>query len=210
MKNGLTEIVVILDKSGSMKKIQGKTIEGFNEFLDEQKKIDGDANLSLILFGSPNREQILFDSIDIQNIGELSDKTYVTAGTTALYDCLGKSIKSVKMKIKKTDKDERPDKVLFVIITDGEENSSKMFDKEMVFELIEKRERKDEWGFVYLGANQDSFLEGSKIGISKGKTLNFDYNDKGTKMAYMSTTNYVKQYRMSTSKSDANKINIEK
>jgi len=210
MKKNLTEIVIILDKSGSMKKIKGKTIEGFNEFLDEQRKVDGDANLSLILFGSPNKETILFDSVDIQEIDELTDSNYVTYGTTALYDCLGKTIKSVKQKIKNTDKDERPEKVLFVIITDGEENSSRLFDQEKVFKLIKKREKKDEWGFVYLGANQDSFSEGSKIGISNGKMLDFAYNDEGTKMAYMSTTKYVKNYRMSASKFDANKINIEK
>jgi len=206
MKKELTEIVIILDKSGSMKIIKDKTIEGFNEFLYEQKKIDNDTNLSLILFGSPNKEQILFDSVDIQEISELDDKTYITYGTTALYDCLGRSIKSMNKKIKKTEVDKRPDKVLFVIITDGEENSSVLFNKDDVFKLIEKRERKDGWGFVYLGANQDSFSEGGKIGISK--TLDFDYNDKGTKKAYKSTSNFVSSYRMSKTKIDANKINL--
>jgi len=194
MKN-LTEIIVIIDKSGSMNSLKSKTIEGFNEFIHDQKKLKDDAILSLIFFSSPNREQIIYDSINIKNVPELTDKDYTPVGTTALYDCLGKTIKSVNKKIKNTKKEDRPNKVLFVIITDGFENSSKKYTKKDILDKISKMENKKDWSFIYLGANQDSFAEGSKIGINK--TLNFEYSDNGVNFAYNKISAYTTSFRKS-------------
>jgi len=204
MKN-LTEIVVIIDKSGSMSPLKSKTIEGFNEFLFEQKKIKDKTIFSLILFSSPDNEEIIFDGVDINEVSELTSDIYNTIGTTALYDCLGKTIKSVNKKIKKSEN--KPNKVLFVIITDGEENSSRIYTKNEILKLIKKKEDKKNWSFLYLGANQDSFKEGSKIGISKNRTMNFDFNDTGVLNAYSKISNYTSTFR-SSSVDDSKKIKI--
>ena len=182
MKKGLTEIVTIIDKSGSMSRLQSKTIEGYNEFLNEQKEIEGDANFSLVLFSSPGKEEIVFDSVDVQEISELTTENYKPGGVTALYDCIGKTIKALKKRIKNLDKGEIPEKVLFVIITDGEENSSRTFGKDEVFKMITKRENKNDWSFIYLGANQDAWATGQAIGLHRGNVMNYKVTQ--TKAAY--------------------------
>jgi len=209
MKKGLTEIVTIIDKSGSMSSLQSRTIEGYNEFLNEQKQLDGDANFSLVLFSSPGKEEIVFDSVDIQEISELTTENYRPGGATALYDCIGKTIKALKKRIKNLDKDERPEKVLFVIITDGEENSSRTFGKDEVFKMINKREEKNDWSFIYLGANQDAFGEGSKMGVKRGKTLDYAATDAGMNFAYANISNYTSSFRKSRSVKASKDINFE-
>jgi len=202
MKN-LTEIIVIIDKSGSMSPLKSKTIEGFNEFIHEQKKLNEKAILSLIFFSSPNKEKIVYDSININDIPELTPENYNPVGTTALYDCLGKSIKSVNKKIKSLDKKDKPNKVLFVIITDGQENSSKKYSKQDILNKISKKEKNKNWSFIYIGANQDSFAEGSKIGINK--TLNFEYSEAGMNLAYNKISAYTTSFRKSD---DTSKIKL--
>lgn len=208
MKKGLTEIVTIIDKSGSMTSLRGKTIEGFNEFLHEQKNLDGEANFSLILFSSPYKEEIVFDSVDIKEVSELTEENYYTNGTTALYDCIGKTIKSLKKRIKNLDKKDRPERTLFVIITDGEENSSRIYDKEKIFKMINKKE-KNGWNFIYLGANQDSFVEGSKMGLKQGKTLNYDATSDGINYAFYNISKYAKNYRTASTLDVANEIKFD-
>jgi len=209
MKKGLTEIVTIIDKSGSMSSLQGKTIDGYNEFLNEQKEIDSDANFSLVLFSSPGREEIIFDSIDIQKISELTTENYKPGGVTALYDCIGKTIKALKKRIKSLDKSERPEKVLFVIITDGEENSSRTFGKDEVFKMISKKEEKNNWSFIYLGSNQDAFGEGSKMGVKKGKTLDYAATSDGMNFAYTNISNYTSSFRKSRSAKATKSLNFD-
>jgi len=208
-KKGLTEIVTIIDKSGSMLRLTSRTIEGFNSFFHEQKEVDGEANFSLIVFSSPNREEIIFDSVDIHEVTELNEDNYRCAGTTALYDAIGKSIKALKKRIKNMDEDERPERVLFVILTDGEENSSHYYDKEKVFKMIKKHEEKFGWAFLYLGANQDAFAEGGKIGVKKGRTLNYAATDDGLNFAYSNISDYTKMYRMSADLKTANNLSFD-
>lgn len=208
-KKGLTEIVAIIDKSGSMYELKSRTIEGFNSFLKEQKEVDGEANFSLILFSSPNHEEIIFDSVDIQEVEELNENNYSCRGVTALYDAIGKTIKALKKRIKNMDESERPERVLFVILTDGEENSSHYYDKEKVFKMIKKREEKFGWAFLYLGANQDAFAEGGKIGVKRGRTLNYAATDDGLNFAYSNISNYTKAYRMSADLETANNLSFD-
>jgi len=209
MKKGLTEIVTIIDKSGSMSHLKGKTIEGYNEFLNEQKEIEGEADFSLILFSSPGKEEIVFDSVGIQEISELTNENYIPGGVTALYDCIGKTIKALKKRIKNIDRDERPEKVLFVIITDGEENSSRTFGKDEVFKMINKREEKNDWSFIYLGSNQDAFGEGSKMGVKRGKTLDYAATSDGMVFAYTNISNYTSSFRKSKSSKSAKVLNFD-
>lgn len=208
-KQGLTEIVTIIDKSGSMGILKSKTIEGFNEFLTEQKSIKGEANFSLVLFSSPDKEKIVFDSINIQEVTELTNENYVTGGMTALYDAIGKTIKALKKRIKNLDEEIRPERVLFVILTDGEENSSKYNTKEEVFKMIKKMENKHGWSFVYMGANQDAFAEGSKMGVNNAKTLNYSADEEGVRYAYANMSNYIKNYRMSSTLTAANNLSFD-
>lgn len=196
-KKGLTEIVAIIDKSGSMKKLCSKTIEGVNEFITNQKGIEGQAIFSLIFFGSPGKDVILYDSMDINEIPELNEHNYQPNGTTALYDCVGKSISALKKRIKNTPEEEKPERVLFVILTDGEENSSRFYDKNEIFKMIKKREKKG-WRFIYLGSNQDSFVEGGKIGISSGNSLDFASTTSGMGDAYTATCDYATAFRTSS------------
>lgn len=206
--NKLTEIVAVIDKSGSMKSLQSATIEGFNEFLDDQKKLKDKAVFSLILFSSPGREDIVFNSVDINEVDELNYDNYTPKGTTALYDAIGKSIKAMKNRIKKLDKNERPSRVVFLIITDGEENSSRIYDRDKVFKMISKREEKDGWNFVYIGANQDSFAEGRKIGIKGTRTMNYKASTSGVMRAYSGMSDYVASFRSADTLSDANSLDI--
>ena len=203
-----TEIVVVVDRSGSMKKLQSATIEGFNEFLTDQKKIKGKAQFSLVLFSSPGKEDIVFNSVDINEVYELDEDNYQPNGTTALYDALGKTIKAMKTRIKKLEKKEKPDRVIFVIITDGEENSSRIYNKSKVFRMISKQEEKG-WSFIYLGANQDSFVEGGKMGIKKRKTMNYDGSTSGVLYAYSNISSYVTSFRQAKSSSDANSMGFD-
>lgn len=208
-KNGLTEIVTIIDKSGSMSHLKSKTIEGFNKFLNEQKTVDEKTNFSLILFSSPEREQIIFDSVDIKEVNELNVENYKIDGSTALYDAIGKTIRALKKRIKNIDEDKRPDRVLFVILTDGGENSSVTYDKDKIFKKINKMENENGWSFIYLGANQDAFEEGSKMGIKTTRTLNYTADDNGLEYAYMNISNYTKNFRKAKSSTVANNLNFE-
>ncbi len=193
-KKGLTEIIAIIDKSGSMGKLKSRTIEGFNTFLKEQKELEGEARFSLILFSSKGYEKIIYDSIDIQKVDELTDSNYICGGTTALYDAIGKTIKAQKDRIKTLSEEEKPKKILVIVLTDGEENDSGFYDKDKVFKMIKKKEEKG-WVFLYLGANQDSFVEGGKIGIKRGQTLNYSATSDGMDFAYKNIRAYTVAYR---------------
>lgn len=207
-QKNLTEIVTIIDSSGSMNSLKSKTIEGFNEFLNDQKQLEDKANLSLILFSSPNREKIVFDSVNIKEVNELTNENYSPNGTTALYDAIGKSIKALKKRIKNLDDNEKPNKIIFVILTDGEENSSTLYTKNDIFKMITKMENKG-WTFIYLGSNQDAFQEGSKIGIKSNRSMTYKASEDGINFAYTSISDYVKTYRSSVSVDDANNLNFD-
>jgi Mg-chelatase subunit ChlD len=194
-KKETTEIVFILDESSSMMSIKNDTIKNFNNFLEEQKTVEGKAIVTLITFSSPNRERIVIDSDDIKSVESLTETSYTPNGTTALYDTIGRSIIALKDKIK-SGKDKKPDKILFVIITDGQENSSVEYTDEKVFKMIKKQQKRG-WKFIYLGANQDSFVSSSKIGIDKNMTLNYSATSDGVYHLYDNISNYVKKVRTS-------------
>jgi len=192
MKENLTWIVSILDESGSMSDIKSDTIGSFNEFVEEQKKVDGEATFTLVKFNSNIKN--VYEDVTIQNVEKLNESNYAPSQMTRLYDAIGHSIKKAKDKIKLLSEEEKPEKVIFVIITDGLENRSTDFDKKTVFEKISKREKKG-WEFIYLGANQDSMAEGGKIGIASKKTATWTADGVGIRKAFMSASSYTKEYR---------------
>jgi len=202
MKEGLTEIVLVIDKSGSMSTIKSDTIGGINEFLRSQKQIEGEANITLVLFDTTYN--VMYQSINIQSAAELTEKTYVPNGSTALYDSMGISLKMTKKRIESLPEEERPEKVIFAVLTDGEENSSHLlnkegqrkYTKESIFERVSKYQE-DGWVFIYLGANQDAMQVGTGMGFYANNTVSYAADSRGMSASMDSMSKYSKSYRVS-------------
>ena len=179
------EIAVVIDESGSMSGVRDDAIGGFNTFITEQKKVDGEAVVTLVKFNSV--AEVLYEGKDIEEVEDLTEDSYVPQNYTALYDAIGKAIRSIESRT------EKGDKAIIAILTDGMENNSKEFDIGVIKKLIEDK-TKDGWEFVYLAANQDAFAVGSTFGLAKGQTFNFCANAQGVSDAYSKmsarTTNY--------------------
>ena len=182
MKKGLTELVFIVDRSGSMAGLEKDTIGGFNAMLKEQAELEGEARVTTVLFD--NQYRLLHDRIDICAVAPLTEKDYRVGGGTALLDAIGRTIKKIRAVQKQTAEEYRAEKVLFVIITDGEENSSRKYSAEQIKECIEHQKEKYGWEFVFFGANMDAVLEASKLGIAAEFARGWLANAAGTAMAY--------------------------
>ena len=182
MKKGLTELVFIVDRSGSMAGLEKDTIGGFNAMLKEQAELEGEARVTTVLFD--NQYRLLHDRINICAVAPLTEKDYRVGGGTALLDAIGRTIKKIRAVQKQTAEEYRAEKVLFVIITDGEENSSRKYSAEQIKECIEHQKEKYGWEFVFFGANMDAVLEASKLGIAAEFARGWLANAAGTAMAY--------------------------
>lgn len=182
MKDDLCEIVCIVDRSGSMQPIRKDAIGGFNKFLEDQKKLSGEAQLSLVLFNTEFNQ--VHAGVPIADVPELTDDTYVPAGMTALLDAVAKTIDEVGTRLAELPEDERPAKVVVCILTDGCENSSREYTLAQVKEKITTQREQWGWEFIYLGANQDAFAEGAKLGVSVHLTSNYPATSKGLRTAY--------------------------
>ena len=194
MKKNYSEIICILDRSGSMHSVREDAIGGFNTFLEEQKKVEGSADLTLILFD--DRYEVVKDKIDINEVEPLTDATYYPRGSTSLYDAIGKTINSIGARLASTPEDERPESVLIAILTDGYENTSREFSQTQIFDMITHQTEKYEWDFIYLAANQDSMSVGSSMGFSTKNTLDFSQDSEGVAVAYAAVSNYATNTRM--------------
>lgn len=184
MKQGYTDITVVLDRSGSMTALVADTIGGYNTFLKAQKEAPGEAKLTLVQFDT--EYEFLEQGVEIKNAKPLNSKRYVPRGSTALLDAIGRSINEAGARFEAMDESERPDMVVFVILTDGEENSSREFAKAQIKSMIEHQTEVYKWSFVYLGANQDSFSEAGGMGIGAATTMNLTNNSRGLQAAYAS------------------------
>ncbi len=182
MKKNLTEVVFILDRSGSMGGLESDTIGGYNGMLDKQKKEDGEALISTVLFD--DQTEILHDRIPIGKMKPITEKEYYVRGCTALLDAIGGAIRHIREVQKATDKEERPEKTLFIITTDGLENASKKYTFEKVRKMVEKQREKHGWEFVFLGANIDAIQVANSFGIQKSHTATFACDREGTKLNY--------------------------
>lgn len=182
MKKGLTELVFILDKSGSMSGLEKDTIGGYNAMLKEQKSVIGECHITTVLFD--NRYELLHDRIDMRAISPITEKEYKVGGTTALLDAIGKTINKIGNAQKHTAYEYRAEKVMFVIITDGEENSSLEYSSHKVKSQIENQKEKYGWEFIFLGANIDAVETASKFGISADRAQNFHADDEGIELNY--------------------------
>ena len=193
MKKGLTEMVFIIDKSGSMEGLEKDTIGGFNSMLKEQQAVEGEAIVTTVLFD--NRYELLHDRIDIRAVSPLTEKNYTVGGNTALLDALGKTIRKIREVQEHTAEDYRAEKVLFTIITDGEENASREYSAERIKARIEYQKQKYGWEFVFFGANMDAVLEAEKLGISAEYAQNYRADASGTSTAYSAISAISTAYR---------------
>lgn len=184
MKKNLTEMVFILDRSGSMQSLTSDTIGGFNSMIENQKKEDGEAYVTTVLFD--DAYEMLHDHVNIQDIQPITDKEYYARGMTALLDAVGKTINSVGKRLSETPEDERPEKVIFVITTDGFENASMEFEKDTIKNMIEHQQSKYSWTFIFLGANMDAVEEAKNLGIKSSYSHTYTASGTGTQSVYTS------------------------
>ena len=182
MRENLTEMVFVLDRSGSMRSLTADTIGGFNELIEKQKKIEGDAYVTTVLFD--HEYEALHDHVALGEVAPLTDKEYFARGSTALLDAVGRTINAVGARLAATPEEERPEHVVFVITTDGMENASREYTAKQVREMVEHQQQKYSWQFVFLGANMDAVSEAGKLGISASHAANFAPSQRGVSMMY--------------------------
>ena len=190
MKN-LTEVVFILDRSGSMEGLEADTIGGFNSMLAKQKKTEGEVLVSTVLFD--HEIEILHDRVPLSEVKNMTREKYWTRGSTALLDAVGSSIQHIKNVHKYDREEDRPDKTLFVITTDGMENSSHHFDYNEVKKLVEAQ-KESGWEFIFLGANIDAIGTASHLGIDADRAVNYHSDSIGTKAIFSGISSFVSSF----------------
>lgn len=191
---GLTELVVVLDKSGSMSSIRLDTIGGFNTLLADQKKIGKNIQVSLVLFN--DKYELVHNGKNIEDVPDLNENFYIPSGSTALLDAVGRTIDVVNTRIDATPKKKQPKKVIMAIITDGLENCSTDFTKSHIREKIEQQKSEKGWEFVFIGANQDAFAEGGSMGVVRGSSCNYAANGMGVRSAYIALSAHTQSHRV--------------
>ena len=182
MKKNLTELVFILDRSGSMAGLEEDTIGGFNAMIEKQKQEKGEAYVSTVLFD--NVSEVIHDRVDIQKISPMTRKEYYVRGCTALLDAVGGAIHHIGNVHKYAREEDRPEKTLFVITTDGMENASRRYSYAKVRQMIEHQKEKYGWEFLFLGANIDAAKEAARFGISEDRAANYHADHQGTGVIY--------------------------
>lgn len=193
MKKNLTELVFILDKSGSMAGLERDTIGGFNAMLDKQKAQAGECRITTVLFD--HRYELLHDRTDIRAVRPITAREYRVGGSTALLDALGKTIHKIATAQKNTAEPFRAEKVLFVIITDGEENASHKYSAAEIKEKIQRQKSRYGWEFIFLGANIDAVETAVRFGIDPGRAADYVPDSQGTALNFRAMSETVSAFR---------------
>jgi hypothetical protein len=193
MKKGYTDISIVLDRSGSMDSVKSDTIGGFNSFLKAQKEVPGEATITLAQFD--DIYEVVYEGIRLQGAPLLNDQTFVPRGTTALLDAIGRTINATGKRLAAIPETERPEKVIFVILTDGYENASREFKVEQINDMIRHQRDVYAWEIVFIGANQDAITSASQMGIQAANALTYAANTVGTQQAFSSLTQNIAAYR---------------
>ena len=176
-----TDITVVLDRSGSMASVRDDTIGGFNSFLEEQKAVPGSACVSLVQFD--DQYEVVYECRDVQDAPDLSPRTFVPRGSTALLDAIGRTLNATGARLAALPEAARPGKVLLVVMTDGLENASHEFGAGQVFDMITHQRDKYQWEIVFIGANQDAVLTGASYGLPASNALDYAATPAGTRHA---------------------------
>ena len=195
MKKNLTEIVFILDRSGSMAGLENDTIGGFNAMIEKQKREPGEAYISTILFD--NVSEVIHDRVDVQKVEPLTRKEYYVRGCTALLDAVGGAIHHIGNVHKYAREEDRPEKTLFVVTTDGMENASRKYSYDRLKTMIQRQKERYGWEFIFLGANIDATREAARFGIDEDRAANYHADHKGTAVIYEAMSEVVCNVRAS-------------
>ena len=197
MKKNLTEIVFILDRSGSMSGLEKDTIGGFNSLIERQKKEEGEAYISTVLFD--NEIQVLHDRVPLDKVRPMTEEEYFVGGCTALLDAVGGAIHHIGNVHKYAREEDRPEKTLFVITTDGQENASTRYTYDKVKKLVERQKERFGWEFLFLGANIDAAKEAGRFGIQEDRTANYVCDAQGTEVNYRALNKAISRVRCAAS-----------
>lgn len=182
MKNNITEIVFILDRSGSMSGLEKDTVGGFNSMLKKQRAEEGTAYVSTVLFN--DRSEVIHDRLPLEQVHDMTERDYLPCGSTALLDAVGYAIRHIGNIHKYARKEDVPEHTIFIITTDGMENASRFYSSEKVKEMIERQKEKYGWEFLFLGANIDAAETARSIGISEDRAANYCCDEQGTATNY--------------------------
>ena len=194
MKKGLTEMVFILDRSGSMAGLEDDTIGGFNSMIERQKQAEGEAVVSTVLFS--NVSSVLHDRVDVRQIAPMTRKEYCVGGTTALIDAIGGAIHHIGNVHKYAREEDRPEHTVFAITTDGMENASRAYTADRVRDMIGRQKEKYGWEFLFLGANIDAVETASRFGIGEDRAVNFHNDSRGQALNYSQVSEAMLRVRM--------------
>ncbi len=197
MKKDLVELVFILDRSGSMAGLEKETIAGFNRLIQQQKEVQGEALVSTVLFD--DRFEVLHNRVSIQKIEHITSKDYYVRGSTALLDAIGRSILKIRNVHKALEEENKPEKTLFFITTDGMENASVEFNYERVNEYIQLQKEKYGWEFIFIGANIDAIGTAKKFGIDADRAVNYRADKRGTNLNYKVMNETITELRVNKS-----------
>ena len=197
MRKGLTEVVFILDRSGSMAGLEADTIGGFNSMIEKQKKEEGEAYISTVIFD--DRSEVLYDRVPIAKVEPMNDKQYYVRGSTALLDAIGSAIHHIANVHKYANEADVPEKTLFIITTDGMENSSRIYSYEKVKQMVEKEKEKHGWEFVFLGANMDAIEVAGRFGIGADRAFDYNCDSEGTRLNFQVFSETVSAVRQAPS-----------
>jgi len=193
MKNNVTELVFILDRSGSMAGLEGDTIGGFNAMIGKQKREEGECYVSTVLFDTES--QILHDRLKLSQVPDMTDRDYTVGGCTALIDAIGGAIEHIKNIHKYARPEDVPERTMFVITTDGAENASRSYTSDEVKRMIEQQKTACGWEFLFIGANIDAVETAARFGIEKNRAVNYNADSRGTKILYESVSDAVCSFR---------------
>ena len=194
MKKGLAELVFILDRSGSMGGLETDTIGGFNSMLAKQKKEEGEANVTTVLFD--DQVEVIHDRFPIEAVKPLTDDDYFVRGSTALLDAIGSTVKKIENVQKRLPEDLRAESVIFVITTDGRENSSSEYTVKMVKKMIEEHQEQG-WQFIFMGANMDAVAEAGRLGINRKRAVSYRNDPEGVALNYRVAGQVLSRMRVS-------------
>ena len=206
-RNNITELVFILDRSGSMAGLESDTIGGFNAMIEKQKKEDGECYISTVLFD--NVSEVLHDRVKLSDIKPMTDKEYTVRGCTALIDALGGAIHHIGNIHKYARPEDVPEHTMFIITTDGMENASQRYSSDEVKKMIERQKEKYGWEFLFIGANIDAVETARRYGINEDRAVNYNADAKGTGILYESVACAVSNVRKCASLDNSWRDNLD-